>query len=81
MAADITLIAVLEGASTVPRELTSREKEAIALSFELNGSREVGERMGISPQRVRTLRLHAYQKLRVGGPNALILAIRKLGWY
>jgi len=64
----------------MPSDLTLREREAIALSA-TEGTRKTAEIMGIGIQRVRNLRASAYRKLEVSGPTALVLAIRKLGWF
>ena len=61
-------------------DLTLREREAIALSA-TEGTRRTAEIMGIGIQRVKNLRCDGYKKLGVSGPHALILAIRKLGWF
>ena len=58
--------------------LTTRESQAIWLSTQFGDTAEVALAMGIKPQRVRTLRHHAYRKLGVSGPYALVSAITKL---
>jgi DNA-binding CsgD family transcriptional regulator len=62
-------------------ELTKREYDVIRASvLSHEGDREVSRVLGISIQRAKNHRQAAYRKLGVGGPHALIKAMRKLGW-
>lgn len=74
------LIVVHVGRSLMPSELTRREVEALFTSIDAENTAEAAARMGITVQRVKNLRHHAYRKLDVGGPNALLKALRSLGF-